>query len=95
MNENYMNKKNKQTFQMISLIAMTIIWIGYALALYHGNDQNISWYFGLIIILSLVNTDILFTKAKLANIVFTVLAKINGILFFIGAIYMIISLLIK
>lgn len=36
------NNKFYQTVQMITLIVLSLAWIGYGYALYHNNETNIS-----------------------------------------------------
>lgn len=102
MSEKYIaaNNTSKQAtgrnvFQGITLVALSIFWIGYSYALYSGNDQNISSYSNLILMFSLFNADVLFTKEKAQIKILNILAKLNGVLVFIWAIITIISLILK
>ena len=50
-------KKESGIFQAITLIALALFWVGYAFALYRANERNVSSYFSLIMIFSLINAD--------------------------------------
>ena len=54
-------KKESGIFQAITLIALALFWVGYAFALYRANERNVSSYFSLIMIFSLITADLLFT----------------------------------
>lgn len=79
-------RKDMKIFRMISLVALSVFWIGYGFALYRGNSGDTS-YFSLIMIFSILNADILFTGKKLKNKALNIYVKILGILFFGLAFY--------
>lgn len=60
------NKKQSSAklFQTVTLVFLTLFWGGYFYSLYRGNESNISWYIGLILIFSLLNQDVLFQGEK-------------------------------
>lgn len=89
------NNKFYQTVQMITLIVLSLAWIGYGYALYHNNETNISNYPILILGFSLFNGKVLFTRKKAVNQFFNIMAKINGIIFFIWIVITIILLILK
>ena len=72
-------KKESGIFQAITLIALALFWVGYAFALYRANERNVSSYFSLIMIFSLIN----------------ILAKVQGILLFALAVWELISVLLS
>lgn len=89
------NNKFYQTAQMITLIVLSLAWIGYGYALYQGNETNISNYHILILVFSLFNSKVIFTRKKAVNQFFNIMAKINGMIFFIGVVITIILLILK
>lgn len=89
------NNKFYQTAQMITLIVLSLAWIGYGYALYQGNKTNISNYHILILVFSLFNSKVIFTRKKAVNQFFNIIAKINGLIFFIGVVITIILLILK
>lgn len=80
---------------MITLIVLSLAWIGYGNALYQGNKTNISNYSILILVFSLFNSNVIFTRKKAVNQFFNIIAKINGLIFFIGVVITIILLILK
>lgn len=89
------NNKFYQTAQMLTLIVLSLAWIGYGYALYQGNKTNISNYSILILVFSLFNGNVIFTRKKAVNQFFNIIAKINGLIFFIGVVITIILLILK
>lgn len=91
------NKKQRSAklFQTVTLVFLTLFWGGYFYSLYRGNESNISWYIGLILIFSLLNQDVLFQGEKIENKVLNILAKLEGILFVGGVIVAIVHLILK
>lgn len=90
-----MINKNSKIFQMITVVVLSFAWLGYGYSFYCDNENNMASYLAVIFIFSLINSDILFTKQKVNNTVFNVLAKVNGLLFFIMTMITIITLIIK
>lgn len=88
-------QRDKKAFQVITLGALTLLWIGYAYSLYRGDSNKVSNYSLLILPLSLINSDILFTKKEAENRLLNILAKLHGVLFVILAITTVVSLLLK
>lgn len=88
-------QKDLKLFQVITLIALSLFWIGYANALYSGNNTNISSYSLLILAFSLMNSNILFTREKAQYKALNILAKLHGVLFFVWVIITIVSLILK
>lgn len=71
-------KKESGIFQAITLIALALFWVGYAFALYRANERNVSSYFSLIMIFSLINADLLFTTKRAQNRALNILGKGAG-----------------
>lgn len=88
-------QKSEKIFQMITLIVLSLFWIGYGLALYIGNQNNISSYSLLILTFSLLNCKMLFAGEKMHNRVLDILAKLNSFLFLAWAVVTILSLIVK
>ncbi len=88
-------QKGMQIFQNITLVFLAFLWIGYGYALFCGNNHNISSYSLSILFFSILNCNVLFTKEKAANNVLNILAKTEGVLFFVSTIFNIIQLIIK
>ena len=88
-------RKDMKIFRIISLVALTVFWIGYGYALYRDNSGNTSYYLSLITIFSILNADILFTRKKLQNKVLNIYTKILGILFCVLAFYSVISVILS
>ena len=88
-------QKSEKIFQMITLIVLSLFWIGYGRALYIGNQNNISSYSLLILTFSLLNCKMLFAGEKMHNRVLDSLAKLNSFLFLAGAVVTILSLIVK
>lgn len=88
-------RKDMKIFRMISLVALSVFWIGYGYALYRDNSGDTSYYLSLITIFSILNADILFTGKKLQNKALNIYAKILGVLFFGLAFYTVISVMLS
>ena len=88
-------QKSEKIFQMITLIVLSLFWIGYGRALYIGNQNNISSYSLLILTFSILNCKVLFAGEKMHNRVLDVLAKLDGFLFLAWAVMTIVSLIMK
>ena len=88
-------QKEIKGFQKVTLIALTIFWIGYGYAYFFGSSSNLSYYFLLILIFSILNINVIFGIEKMQNRVFNILAKLNGVLFFVWALLTIVSLILK
>ena len=85
-------RKDMKIFRIISLVALTVFWIGYGYALYRDNSGNTSYYLSIF---SILNADILFTRKKLQNKVLNIYTKILGILFCVLAFYSVISVILS
>lgn len=90
--ETYQNTKGLQT---ATLICLALLWIRHFYFVYHGNSDIASSYSALIIIFSISNSEVLFTKEKAVNKALNALAKCEGIVFFAWTIVSIIQLLLK
>ncbi|MDE7055204.1 MAG: hypothetical protein K2O84_10405 [Oscillospiraceae bacterium] len=88
-------KEDRKFLQVFTLIALPLLWAGYAFALYNGNDGKISSYSLLIVAFSLANFRALCGTEKFENTALDILAKLDGVLFFLWAVITIISVVIK
>lgn len=88
-------QKDMKILQTITLIALSLFWIGYGYALYNGNQGNISSYSLLIVTFSMFNFNVLFAGEKVENKVLNILAKLHGILFCVWVLITIVSLILK
>lgn len=88
-------QRDFKILQMITLLFLPLFWVGYFYALYSGNDGNVSSYACLILAFSLVNSDVLFGGKKIQPKILTVLAKLNGVLFFVWAAITVIQLILQ
>lgn len=97
LNETYLpgEGRDMQFLRCFTLIALLPLWAGYAFALYRGNHSNLSGYSLLILALSLMNGNALFGRETLENKALNLIAKLEGILFFVWVIITIIQLLLK
>lgn len=86
---------NTKTFQTITLIALAVFWAGQFRSIYAGNASITSGYSISIMLLSICNMDVLFTKEKTANKGLNILAKCEGIIFCVWVIATIIQLILK
>lgn len=81
--------------QIICLIILPFLWLGYSLAWYHHNEQNISYYNSLVLALSLLNANILFSPNQLFPKYLNILNIINCIIFLGWVLMTIIALILK
>lgn len=88
-------RKTKQFWQRFTLIALFLFWIGYVFALYNENTKKISSYSLLIVAFSLVNFNALCGVEKIENKAFNLLAKLDGVLFFVWVVVTIVSTILK
>lgn len=88
-------ERGNKAFRAITLVALPLLWIGFSYSLYAGNESNMMWYSGLILMFSLLNADVLVKGEKLPNKVLNVLAKVNCVLLFAWAVIVIIHTLMK
>lgn len=100
LTDNYTKKEETKQgslriFQMITLIALALFWVGYFYALYRGNDRNMSSYSILILAFTLLNSDILLAGKKTEHRALNVLGGLNALLVFICAVITIIQVIWK
>lgn len=88
-------QRDFKILQMVTLLLLPLFWAGYFYALYSGNNGNVSNYTCLILAFSLVNADALFGGKKIQSKVLNVLAKLNGVLFFVWTSVTVIGLVLK
>lgn len=95
--ENVAVKRQSGTkcIQIASVVVLPFLWIGYFYSLYRGNASDMNGLTTVILIFSLVNSDILFSKEKMENNILNILAKIEGILLVVSAAIAIVNLIIK
>ena len=79
----------------ITLVALLPIWAGYAFALYNGDSNNLSNYSLLILAFSAMNFNAICGVEKIENKVLNLVAKLDGVLFFVWVFVTIIQLLLK
>ena len=84
-----------QLILTISLVALLPIWAGYAFALYNGDSNNLSNYSLLILAFSAMNFNAICGVEKIENKVLNLVAKLDGVLFFVWVFVTIIQLLLK
>ena len=94
---NYFSSERKDmTFlKGITLVALLPIWAGYAFALYNGDSNNLSNYSLLILAFSAMNFNAICGVEKIENKVLNLVAKLDGVLFFVWVFVTIIQLLLK
>lgn len=94
---NYFSSEGKDmTFlKGITLVALLPIWAGYAFALYNGDSNNLSNYSLLILAFSAMNFNAICGVEKIENKVLNLVAKLDGVLFFVWVFVTIIQLLLK
>ena len=78
-----------------TLIALLPLWAGYAFALYNGDSNNLSNYSLLILAFSLMNFNAICGEEKIENKILNLVAKLDGVLFFVWTFVTIIQLLLK
>ena len=88
-------QKDSKVIQAVTLVALPFIWVGYAIALYHGNSSNLSGYSLLILIFSLMNRDVFFKGESISNKILHYLAKAESVLFCVWVLLTIVQLLMK
>lgn len=89
------NQNGTKFIQIISVIFLPVLWIGYFYSLYIGNQNNVNSYTSIIMIFSLINSDILFSKERMENSILNIMAKIEGLLLVVMAAITIVNLIIK
>ena len=94
---NYFSSERKDlTFlKGITLVALLPIWAGYAFALYNGDSNNLSNYSLLILAFSAMNFNAICGVEKIENKVLNLVAKLDGVLFFVWLFVTIIQLFLK
>lgn len=80
--------------QILVTLVLPFLWIGYFYSCYRGNESNMNSYTSIILICSFMNSDLLWSKARMENNVLNWIAKIEGILLIVLAVIMIINVLI-
>lgn len=95
--ENGAVKKQNGTklIQTVSVVFLPLLWIGFFYSLSRGNESNMSSYTTIILIFSLINSDILFSRERMPNKVLNVLAKLEGILLVVLAFITIVNIIVK
>lgn len=88
-------ERGNRAFRIITLIALSLLWIGFFHSLFTGNEGNMSSYSLVILMFSLLNADVLIKGEKLSNKVLDVLAKTNCVLLFLWAAATIVHVLVK
>lgn len=92
----FSNERKDMTFlKGITLVALLPIWAGYAFALYNGDSNNLSNYSLLILAFSAMNFNAICGVEKIENKVLNLVAKLDGVLFFVWVFVTIIQLLLK
>ena len=88
-------RKDMTFLKGITLVALLPIWAGYAFALYNGDSNNLSNYSLLILAFSAMNFNAICGVEKIENKVLNLVAKLDGVLFFVWVFVTIIQLLLK
>lgn len=88
-------RTDTKIFRTITLVALPFFWIGFGYALYSGNQDNVSSYSLLITAFSIMNADVLFTRERVHSGALNILAKILGAMFFVLAVIMVVSTIVK
>ena len=88
-------RKDMKFLKGFTLIALLPFWAGYAFALYNGDNNNLSNYSLLILAFSLMNFNALCGVEKIENKALNLIAKMDGVLFFVWALVTVVQLLIK
>lgn len=89
------NQNGTKFIQTISVIFLPVLWIGYFYSLYKGNQNNMNSYTSIIMIFSLINSDILFSKERMENSILNIMARMEGLLLVVMAAITIANLIIK
>ena len=97
LKENYFSseRKDMKFLKGFTLVALLPIWAGYAFALYNGDSNNLSNYSLLILAFSAMNFNSIYGVEKIENKVVNLVAKLDGVLFFVWVFVTIIQLLLK
>lgn len=97
LKENYFSseRKDMKFLKGFTLVALLPIWAGYAFALYNGDSNNLSNYSLLILAFSAMNFNSICGVEKIENKVVNLVAKLDGVLFFVWVFVTIIQLLLK
>ena len=97
LKENYFSseRKDMKFLKGFTLVALLPIWAGYAFALYNGDSNNLSNYSLLILAFSAMNFNAVCGVEKIENKVLNLVAKLDGVLFFVWVFVTIIQLLLK
>ena len=97
LKENYFSseRKDMKFLKGFTLVALLPIWAGYAYALYNGDSNNLSNYSLLILAFSAMNFNSICGVEKIENKVVNLVAKLDGVLFFVWVFVTIIQLLLK
>lgn len=88
-------RKDMKFLKGFTLIALLPLWTGYAFALYNGDSNNLSNYSLLILAFSLMNFNAICGEENIENKILNLVAKLDGVLFFVWTFVTIIQLLIK
>ncbi len=88
-------RKDMKFLKGFTLIALLPLWAGYAFALYNGDSNNLSNYSLLILAFSLMNFNAICGEENIENKILNLVAKLDGVLFFVWTFVTIIQLLLK
>ncbi len=88
-------RKDMKFLKGFTLIALLPLWTGYAFALYNGDSNNLSNYSLLILAFSLMNFNAICGEENIENKILNLVAKLDGVLFFVWTFVTIIQLLLK
>lgn len=88
-------RKDLKFLKTVNLLFLLFLWIGYACSLYSGEDNKTSNYSLLILAFSLINFNTMCGEEKLENKVLNILAKLEGVLYFIWVFITVIQLFLK
>ena len=88
-------RKDMKFLKDFTLVALLPLWAGYAYSLYNGNSNNLSNYSLLILAFSFMNFNAICGVEKIENKSLHVIAKLDGVLFFVWALVTVIQLLLK
>lgn len=88
-------RKDMKFLKGFTLIALLPLWTGYAFALYNGDSNNLSNYSLLILAFSLMNFNAICGEENTENKILNLVAKLDGVLFFVWTFVTIIQLLLK
>lgn len=80
--------------QTVSVALLPFLWVGHFYSLFSGNESNVSSYTNIILIFSLVNSNVLFSRERMQNSVLNVLAKLEGVLLVVLALISIVNLIV-